>query len=110
MTEFDNTLRTTPMTRPVLYGSDLKPIGILSEQVKFTPEYDDPDWLGTDPDDPWILPSFYRPISAEFTLTDVSVDFAAMLFGVPAIWFRRPRMKRRAARRIAGYTRTGRRR
>lgn len=110
MTEFGNTLRTTPMTSPVLYGSDWKPIGTLNEEVKFTPAYDDPDWLGTDPDAPWILPSSDRSISAEFTLTDVPVDFAAWMMGWPVVWVRRPRMKRRAARRVAGYTRTGRRR
>lgn len=45
-----------------------------------------------------------------YTFDEVNTDVIAWMLGWPANWVRRPRMKRRAARRIAGYTRTGQRR
>lgn len=46
----------------------------------------------------------------EVTFTDANPDLIRLVLSTPIVWLWRPRMKRRAARRIAGYTRTGQRR
>lgn len=95
---------------------------------------DDPlgEWLGTVPNNPWVIirPNgeelaeafaaapqspynwwYYPGDRVTIRLDDHSgIRFAAMLLGLPENLIRRPRMKYRAARRHAGYTRTGNRR
>lgn len=86
-------------------ASEWMTIGIAGQPV-FAPDLD------AEPVE-WHLPtSTSGGLCVEWTITDsnLAVDLAALLFGWPVVWLRRPRMKRRAARRIAGYTRTGRRR
>lgn len=94
-----------------------QPLGTISGTGTFTPdEYTDTGFLGTDPDSPWALPvrhigiPHHQTTSVEFTITDVNRDLVSAIFHIPLVWLLRPKMKRRAARRIAGFTRTGRRR
>ncbi|WP_411815685.1 hypothetical protein [Gordonia sp. SND2] len=84
--------------------------GTISGDNPHTPEYTDTANFGTIPDSPWILSGPFT-VRIEVKFIYINHDVVTWLVGrTPWNWVGRPKMKRRAARRIAGYTRTGRRR